>query len=78
MTRDAVSYKMKGEPYLYWPIEENETKVNPLEFAIQGIKGEISAKEMEQVARQRHNELEAAVSKKEAELKLIQDKKSGG
>ena len=27
---DAVSYKMKGEPYLYWPIEENETKVNPL------------------------------------------------
>ena len=27
---DAVSYKMKSEPYLYWPIEENETKVNNL------------------------------------------------
>ena len=27
---DAVSYKMKGESYLYWPVEENETKVNPL------------------------------------------------
>ncbi len=27
---DAVSYKMKSEPYLYWPIEENETKVNSL------------------------------------------------
>ncbi|MCR4601914.1 MAG: RagB/SusD family nutrient uptake outer membrane protein [Prevotella sp.] len=26
---DAVSYKMKGEPYLYWPIEESEIKVNP-------------------------------------------------
>ena len=25
---DAVSYKMKGEPYLYWPIQESETKVN--------------------------------------------------
>ena len=27
---DAVSYKMKSEPYLYWPIEENEVKVNTL------------------------------------------------
>ena len=27
---DAVSYKMKGEPYLYWPLEESETKVNKL------------------------------------------------
>ena len=27
---DAVSYKMKSEPYLYWPIEENEIKVNNL------------------------------------------------
>ena len=27
---DAVSYKMKGEPYLYWPILESETKVNRL------------------------------------------------
>lgn len=27
---DAVSYKMKSEPYLYWPIEESETKVNSL------------------------------------------------
>jgi len=27
---DAVSYKMKGEPYLYWPIQESETKVNKL------------------------------------------------
>ena len=27
---DAVSYKMKSEPYLYWPIEENEIKVNTL------------------------------------------------
>ena len=27
---DAVAYKMKGEPYLYWPLEESETKVNPL------------------------------------------------
>lgn len=25
---DAVIYKMKSEPYLYWPIEESETKVN--------------------------------------------------
>lgn len=25
---DAVLYKMKGEPYLYWPIEESELKVN--------------------------------------------------
>ena len=40
----------------------------------QAKKDAFSAKEMEQVARQRHNELEAAVSKKEAELKLIQDK----
>ena len=27
---DAMSYKMKSEPYLYWPIEETETKVNSL------------------------------------------------
>ena len=27
---DAVSYKMKGEPYLYWPLLESETKVNRL------------------------------------------------
>ena len=27
---DAVSYKMKGEPYLYWPLLESETKVNKL------------------------------------------------
>ena len=27
---DAVSYKMKSEPYLYWPLEEAETKVNGL------------------------------------------------
>lgn len=27
---DAVSYKMKSEPYLYWPILESETKVNNL------------------------------------------------
>ena len=27
---DAVSYKMKSEPYLYWPIEESETRVNSL------------------------------------------------
>ena len=27
---DAVSYKMKGEPYLYWPVLESETKVNRL------------------------------------------------
>lgn len=27
---DAVSYKMKGEPYLYWPIQESEMKVNSL------------------------------------------------
>ncbi|MGX8695458.1 MAG: RagB/SusD family nutrient uptake outer membrane protein [Prevotella sp.] len=27
---DAVSYKMKSEPYLYWPLEETETKVNGL------------------------------------------------
>ena len=27
---DAVSYKMKGEPYLYWPILESELKVNNL------------------------------------------------
>jgi hypothetical protein len=27
---DAVSYKMKGEPYLYWPIQESEPKVNKL------------------------------------------------
>ena len=27
---DAVSYKMKSEPYLYWPIQESEVKVNTL------------------------------------------------
>ncbi len=27
---DAVSYKMKNEPYLYWPIQESELKVNNL------------------------------------------------
>jgi hypothetical protein len=27
---DAVSYKMKSEPYLYWPILESELKVNNL------------------------------------------------
>ena len=27
---DAVSYKMKTEPYLYWPILESEVKVNNL------------------------------------------------
>ena len=27
---DAVSYKMDSEPYLYWPISENEIKVNNL------------------------------------------------
>ena len=27
---DAVSYKMKSEPYLYWPIQESECKVNRL------------------------------------------------
>lgn len=27
---DAVSYKMKSEPYLYWPIQEREIKVNRL------------------------------------------------
>lgn len=27
---DAVSYKMDTEPYLYWPINESEMKVNPL------------------------------------------------
>ena len=27
---DAVTYKMKSEPYLYWPILESETKVNNL------------------------------------------------
>ena len=27
---DAVSYKMKSEPFLYWPIQESETKVNTL------------------------------------------------
>ena len=27
---DAVSYKMKSEPYLYWPIHESEIKVNNL------------------------------------------------
>jgi hypothetical protein len=27
---DAVSYKMKSEPYLYWPILESEIKVNNL------------------------------------------------
>ena len=25
---DAVKYKMKTEPYLYWPVSESETKVN--------------------------------------------------
>ncbi len=27
---DAVSYKMKSEPYLYWPLQESEVKVNNL------------------------------------------------
>ena len=27
---DAVSYKMETEPYLYWPIQESEMKVNNL------------------------------------------------
>lgn len=27
---DAVSYKMDTEPYLYWPVQESEMKVNPL------------------------------------------------
>lgn len=27
---DAVSYKMKSEPYLYWPVQESEMKVNKL------------------------------------------------
>ena len=27
---DAVSYKMKGEPFLYWPVLESEIKVNSL------------------------------------------------
>lgn len=27
---DAVIFKMKSEPYLYWPVSEKETKVNPL------------------------------------------------
>ena len=27
---DAMSFKMKSEPFLYMPIEESETKVNPL------------------------------------------------
>ena len=27
---DAVSYKMKSEPFLYWPIQESELKVNSL------------------------------------------------
>ena len=27
---DAISYKMKTEPYLYWPIQESELKVNNL------------------------------------------------
>jgi hypothetical protein len=27
---DAVSYKMDSEPYLYWPIHDNEIKVNNL------------------------------------------------
>jgi len=27
---DAVTYKMKSEPYLYWPIQESELKVNNL------------------------------------------------
>ena len=26
----AAVYKMKTEPYLYWPLQESETKVNPL------------------------------------------------
>ena len=27
---DAVSYKMKSEPYLYFPIQRSEINVNPL------------------------------------------------
>lgn len=27
---EAVTYKMKSEPYLYWPVRENELKVNSL------------------------------------------------
>jgi len=27
---DAVSYKMKSEPFLYWPVQEREIKVNKL------------------------------------------------
>lgn len=27
---DAVTYKMKSEPYLYWPVQESEIKVNNL------------------------------------------------
>jgi hypothetical protein len=27
---DAISIKMKSEPYLYWPIQESEIKVNNL------------------------------------------------
>ena len=27
---DAVSFKMASEPYLYWPIQESEIKVNTL------------------------------------------------
>ena len=27
---DAVSYKMDIEPYLYWPVQESEMKVNNL------------------------------------------------
>ena len=27
---DVISYKMKTEPYLYWPIQESEVKVNRL------------------------------------------------
>lgn len=27
---EAVTYKMKSEPYLYWPIREGELKVNSL------------------------------------------------
>lgn len=27
---DAVSYKMKSEPFLYWPVQERELKVNNL------------------------------------------------
>lgn len=27
---DAVSYKMKSEPFLYWPVQESELKVNNL------------------------------------------------